>query len=169
MANLAQINRILEFLSEIDLPYQLIPLDDDTFLPGLKHNKGVLHIDVEKVQFPGDILHEAGHYAVCEPTERCFLDGNIYKTGLRHQRPKQQMMGEEMAATAWSVAAAIHLGFPLQVVFHEAGFRGSSESLIEAFEHGGGIGHPLLGAYQMTCPQQGFPAMSVWIRTISWL
>ncbi|KZN33162.1 hypothetical protein N480_24880 [Pseudoalteromonas luteoviolacea S2607] len=168
MANLEQINRILEFLSEIALPYQVIQLNDTTFLPGLRHNKGVLQIDVAKVQFPGDILHEAGHYAVCEPAERYLLDGNIYKTGLQNHRPKQQMMGEEMAATAWSVAAALYLGFPLQVVFHEAGYRGASASLIEAFENGGGIGHPLLGAFQMTCPQQGFPSMSTWIRTLSW-
>ncbi|TQF69733.1 hypothetical protein [Pseudoalteromonas luteoviolacea] len=168
MANLDQIKQILEFLSEINLPYQVTQFEEDTFLPGVRHNKGVLEISIEKVQYSGDILHEAGHYAVCEPTERQFLDGNIYKTGLQHQRAKQQMMGEEMAATAWSVAAAIHLGFSLQVVFHKAGFRGASESLITAFENGGGIGHPLLGAYQMTCPKRGFPHMSAWIRTLSW-
>ncbi|MCF2859102.1 hypothetical protein L1286_16575 [Pseudoalteromonas sp. SMS1] len=168
MANLDQIKQILRFLSEIELPYQMTELRSPTFLPGLRHNQGMLEIDVGKVQYPGDILHEAGHYAVCDPAERQFLDGNIYKTGLQHQRAKQQMMGEEMAATAWSVAAAIHLGFPLTVVFHEAGFRGASDSLIKAFESGGGIGHPLLGAYQMTCPKNGFPSMSVWVRTQTW-
>ncbi|MCF6438349.1 hypothetical protein L1077_02750 [Pseudoalteromonas luteoviolacea] len=163
-----QIKQVLGFLDEIGLPYKVVSFAKKTFLPGLRHNQGVLEIDMDKLIYPGDILHEAGHYAVCEPKERHLLDGDIYKTGLEHQRPKQQMMGEEMAATAWSVAAAKHLGFSLDVVFHDAGYRGNSQNLISAFEQGGGIGHPLLGAYQMSCKEQGFPKMQTWIRQVSW-
>ena len=36
--------------------------------------------------------------------------------------------GLEMAAIAWSYAAAIHLEIPPAVVFHEAGYRGGSKS-----------------------------------------
>ncbi|WP_235423503.1 hypothetical protein [Pseudoalteromonas luteoviolacea] len=169
MEHAQQVQLILNFLNEIDLPYRVLEFTGDTFLPGLRHSHGVLEIDLAKLRHPGDILHEAGHYAVCEPKERHLLDGDIYKTGLQHQRPKQQMMGEEMAATAWSVAAAKFLGFSLDVVFHDAGYRGNSDNLIQAFEQGGGIGHPLLGAYQMSCPEQGFPNMQAWIRTVSWV
>ncbi|ESP93081.1 hypothetical protein [Pseudoalteromonas luteoviolacea] len=168
MERAQQLKLILSFLTEIGLPYKLSSLGEDTFLPGLRHRQGRLEIDLNKLTYPGDILHEAGHYAVCEPTERHLLDGDIYKTGLKNSRPKQQMMGEEMAATAWSVAAAKYLGFSLDIVFHEAGYRGASESLISAFEQGGGIGHPLLSAYQMSCPEKGFPTMKMWIRTMSW-
>ncbi|AOT07275.1 hypothetical protein [Pseudoalteromonas luteoviolacea] len=169
MERAQQIQLVLSFLDEISLPYRVVSFEEKTFLPGLRHNQGMLEIDMDKLAYPGDILHEAGHYAVCEPKERHLLDGDIYKTGLKHQRPKQQMMGEEMAATAWSVAAAKHLGFSLDIVFHNAGYRGNSKSLISAFEQGGGIGHPLLGAYQMSCKEQGFPNMQTWIRKVSWV
>ncbi|MEJ2766032.1 hypothetical protein VV869_18930 [Photobacterium sp. MCCC 1A19761] len=159
---------ILSFLKQIGLPYELAPLQGKTFLPGVKLVASRLVIDEEQLLYSGDILHEAGHYAVCDPHERHLLDGDIYKNGLTHGRKKDRMHGEEMAAIAWSVAAIQHIGLPLEVVLHADGYRGASQSLIKAFREGGGFGYPLLNAWDMTCPEQGFPVMQRWIRELSW-
>ena len=155
---------ILSFLADIELPFELTTLQGKTFLPGLKLDQGKLLIDLEQLKYPGDILHEAGHIAVCEPTERDLLSDNVYQSG----RNKDWMHGEEMAAIAWSVAAIKSLGLPLNVVFHPDGYKGQSEALIEMFSNNEGFGFPLLGAWDMLDAERGFPYMQSWIRTLSW-
>jgi hypothetical protein len=159
----------MNFLAEIEVPFTLASIEQKTFLPGLLLQHGMLQIDLEKLVFPGDILHEAGHIAICEPKERPLLHGDVFKNGLLNGRKAQQMHGEEMAATAWAVAAITHLGLPLELVFHEQGYRGASKGLIEAFSDGRGFGFPLLRAWEMTDPQKGYPSMQKWIRGYSWL
>lgn len=160
---------ILNFLTEIELAFELQPITEKTFLPGLILKHGVLLIDKDKLLFPGDILHEAGHVAVCEPIFRECLKGNIFKNGLLVGREKQAMYGEEMAATAWAVAAAKHLSIPLDIIFHSDSYRGANNTLINDFESGNGFGFPLLQAWQMTCPEAGYPNMVKWIRDLRWV
>jgi len=57
---------------------------------------GVLSIDEMRLLYPGDILHEAGHIAVTSPDVR---GGSTFSS----------TPGEEMAAIAWSYAAALAL------------------------------------------------------------
>ena len=49
-----------------------------------------------------------------------------------------------MAAIAWSSAAVRKMGLPPEVVFHEAGYRGGSRSMIENFGSGHYPGVPFL-------------------------
>ncbi|GEK11613.1 hypothetical protein HUZ36_18855 [Pseudoalteromonas sp. McH1-7] len=161
--------RICDFLSEINLPYKLHSVEADTFLPGLKTVMGTLYIDTDKLMYPGDILHESGHIAVCEPIYRKQLHEDVYKNGLKNGREKQAMHAEEMAAIAWSVAAIQHIGLPIEVVLHQDGYKGASSNLIDAFKSGGGLGYPLLDAWEMTCPKAGFPKMKIWIRERRWI
>ncbi|MCG9761572.1 MULTISPECIES: hypothetical protein [Pseudoalteromonas] len=161
--------RICDFLTEINLPFRFKDVETDSFLPGLKTVNGTLYIDNEKLLYPGDILHEAGHIAVCEPIFRPQLNGDVYKNGLKNGREKQAMHGEEIAATAWSVAATSYLNLPIEVVFHEKAYKNARESLIDAFNTGGLFGQPLLTAWDMTCPREGFPKMQKWIRTHRWI
>ena len=161
--------RICDFLTEIQLPFRFHEVEENTFLPGLKTVKGTLYIDNEKLLYPGDILHEAGHIAVCEPIFRDQLHEDVYKNGLKNGREKQAMHGEEIAATAWSFAAMRHLNLPIEIVFHEKAHKGASASLIDAFNNGGLYGQPLLSAWDMTCPEQGFPKMQKWIRDHRWI
>ncbi|HFQ4904134.1 TPA: hypothetical protein ACGU4V_005043 [Vibrio vulnificus] len=161
--------KIMGFLTQIGVPFERASIEQKTFLPGLHLHHGVLQIDLDKLAFAGDILHEAGHIAVCEPQERQFLHGDIYKNGLLNGRESQLMHGEEMAATAWAVAAVTHLGLPLNLVFHEEGYRGGSNSLIDAFSQGKGFGFPLLVAWEMVDSEKGYPYMQKWIREMSWL
>ncbi len=160
----ATVKTILGFLTQIGLPYQECSIEQQTFLPGLRLEQGVLHIDTAKLLHPGDILHEAGHIAVCEPTERHLMSGDIYKSG----RNQSWMQGEEMAAIAWSVAASKFIGLPLEVVFHPHGYKGASEHYIKIFSEGEAFGTPLLRAWDMVDPDLGFPFMRIWLRDLSW-
>jgi hypothetical protein len=150
---------ILDFFREIKLPFELTQLGEETFMPGMTIVRGTLWIDPEKLQHPGDLLHEAGHIAVTPVERRHDLGGDMKKAGHRG--------GEEMAAIAWSWAALNHIGLAPEVVFHPQGYKGGSQSLIEAFTNRTGFGYPLLRAWLMCeAPEhtEGYPKMQRWLR-----
>jgi hypothetical protein len=152
--------RIAAFIAEIGLPIEAAALTSPTLLPGVTVAHGALLVDEARLAHPGDLLHEAGHLAVCDPAARASLD-DVSEDG-----------GEEMAAIAWSYAAARHLGIDPTVVFHPAGYRGGAQALLEAFDGGGGPGQPLLEWFGMTLGAkaaaaavgQPYPHMLRWLR-----
>jgi hypothetical protein len=152
-------DRIVTFLREIGLAVHERALPAETFVPGILIENGSLVIDRSRLTYPGDLLHEAGHIAVTPPSQRAALDGNLNST-----------QADEIAAQAWSFAAAIHVGIDPAVVFHPAGYRGSSHSLIAAFSAPCGPGVPLLDWFGLTKMQDDgsgapvFPRMSRWLR-----
>jgi hypothetical protein len=147
------VETIAGFFAEIGLPCQFAELSGPTFLPGVAILRGVLTIDREKLLYPGDVLHEAGHMAVLSPAERTAADGDVGPDG-----------GMEMAAIAWSYAAALHLGIPVEVLFHDEGYRGGASALRENFAQRRFIGVPLLAWMGLTTGA-GFPAMDRWLRS----
>jgi hypothetical protein len=108
---------------------------------------------------PGDILHEAGHLAVTDPLKR--------DTPQLSSTP-----ADEMTSIAWSYAALRHLALDPAIVFHEAGYKGESASLIENFTAGYYFGVPLLQLYGMALePRRAtetgvepYPHMLRWLR-----
>jgi hypothetical protein len=50
------------------LEYRSLP--QTTFVPGLDLGSKSIYIDQGKLQFPGDLLHEAGHLAVTAARQR---------------------------------------------------------------------------------------------------
>lgn len=56
--------KIADFLNEIGLAVRAASLDEETFLPGILIRKGEILVDEEKLLYPGDLLHEAGHLAI---------------------------------------------------------------------------------------------------------
>ena len=153
----AVLDRMIGFIRDLDIPVEQTELADDTFLPGLDIRNGALLVDVEKLKYPGDILHEAGHIAVAEQERRNSANFKPTK-------------GEEMAAMAWSFAAAKHLDLPVDCVFHGEGYQDNSENLIAAFETGEGPGVPLLVWMGLTGQKSSpayngqtyFPKMEKW-------
>jgi len=149
--------RIIAFIESIgiEVATKSIP---SSFLPGVTIEQGTLFFDPERLLHCGDLLHEAGHIAVTAPEERF--------------RAVDPDAGLEMAAIAWSWAALKHLELPADVVFHEGGYRGASQSIIEAFQTGPGFGVPLLEWVGMTATGQRaeeagvapFPHMLRWVR-----
>jgi hypothetical protein len=147
------VETIAGFFAEIGLPFRFAELPDPTFLPGVSIQRGVLTIDREKLLYPGDLLHEAGHLAVLPAADRAGMDGDVGPDG-----------GMEMAAIAWSYAAALHLGIPVEVVFHDDGYLGGAANLRENFALRRYIGVPLLEWMELTAGGR-FPAMDRWLRS----
>ena len=151
--------RMAAFVRGIGIDVRAEPLPDGTFLPGLDIRHGAVVVDEERLSYPGDLLHEAGHVAVAPPEQRAAPalspDG-----------------GDEMAALAWSYAAARHLGLEAGVVFHPHGYKGGGPWLAETFDAGSYIGLPLLQFYGMSVDEkfaaergvEPYPHMLRWVR-----
>jgi hypothetical protein len=152
-------DRLVHFIRGIGIEVRHAALDGPCFLPGLDMRRGAIFIDESRWLHPGDILHEAGHLAVAAPEER----------SAENLSPSA---GDEMAAIAWSYAAAVHLGLAASIVFHADGYRGGAGALVENFEAGRYIGAPLLHYYGMAIePRQAkpggvppYPHMLRWLR-----
>lgn len=127
---------VLPFFDEIGILYRYEEIPGQTFLPGLKMRNGVLLIDQQKLLYPGDILHEAGHLACMPPRIRKKMNDDL-EPGSLHE-------GGELMAMAWSYAACLHLNISPLVVFHEHGYKGGGQHLADTFASGVGIGVPML-------------------------
>ena len=153
----------VNFVRQIGIPVELEPDDSPSFLPGVRLKSGGLSIDPARLLHPGDILHEAGHLATLPYHIRRTLDGTLPDTDLHR--------GAEMMTLAWSYAACLHLQIPPAVVFHEHGYKGEHQNLINAFESGQYIGLPLLQYYGMAYDEKNakqfnakpFPHMISWV------
>jgi hypothetical protein len=155
-------NTIVAFLRSIGLIVRAGSVPEQTFVPGIWIDHGALVVDDAGLQFPGDLLHEAGHLAVAPPERRPAMVGDAGADA-----------AEEMMAIAWSYAAVVHLRLDPAVVFHPAGYRGQSAALIENFQQGRYIGVPMLQWLGMTYDAIRAPAYQVapyphmvqWLRT----
>ena len=152
--------RIITFLGEIGIPVTVEALGEDTLLPAMTVRCGALVVDPDRLTWPGDLLHEAGHIAVTDPATRVSLC----------EVPSDP--AEEMAAIAWSYAAAVEIGLDPRIVFHDEGYVGGGGYLADAFAGGGSPGLPMLQWFGMTldkrnAEKQGvapFPHMLRWLR-----
>jgi len=151
--------QLIEFLRSIGLPVIERPIASSTVLPGIDVDRGSLVVDRAALKYPGDLLHEAGHLAVVPSLEREQMHANVGDDG-----------GLEMAAIAWSYAAAVHLGLSPSVVFHPDGYRGEAASLAENFVQGRYFGVPLLVWRGLTDPATApagsagaYPRMKRWL------
>ena len=134
--NTSTIISILEFLHFAGISVVLKPLTCATFLPGLQLDNGALVIDLDKLLYPGDILHEAGHLATMPPAVRQTMTDTLENEDI-HQ-------GGEIMALCWSYAAAIHMGLDPGIVFHADGYKGEHAHILENFSQRNFIGLPLL-------------------------
>ena len=149
---------ILAFLERIGIGVSLQPLGDDTFLPGVTIRDGTLVADPAKLRWPSDLLHEAGHIAVTAPEDRATLNA------------VPDDPGEEMAALAWSYAAAVEIGLDPRLLFHD-GYKGGGAALASGFAAGQGVGAPMLAWYGMCSephrtddPLEPYPKLTRWLR-----
>src|SRR5262245_6901924 len=113
------VEKLTAFVRSIGIDVRAEALDVPTFLPGIDICRGAIVLDEPKLTYPGDILHEAGHVAVSDPATR-------------RTAPVSTDPGEEMAASAWSYAAARKLDIDPAIVFHD-GFKGGGPNMVENF------------------------------------
>jgi hypothetical protein len=157
-------DRIAAFLNEIGISTTSAKLDTETFLPGILVNGGGLLVDEEKLAFPGDLLHEAGHLAVAPANFRNNLSDEVIL-------PDVNLDVLEMQAIIWSYAACVHLEIDPRIVFHEGGYRGKSENLLFNFSLGVFPGLNGLEENEMAYSErkareigvQPFPVMQKWL------
>ena len=131
------LRRIRAFLDRVGIPHHERTLEGACFLPGLRIEGGAILVDLERLSYPGDLLHEAGHIALERPSARAHLSQEV----LGHRPPAQS---EEIGVLLWTFLAAREIGLPSEVVFHAGGYRGESSWLMSQFEAGTWIGLPLL-------------------------
>jgi hypothetical protein len=149
------------FLASIGLKTAPVVVPEAGFLDGLMISHGVLLIDEIRLAYPGDLLHEAGHLAVVPGEKRKLLYGNAGSDP-----------GEEMAAIAWSYAAALYLGIDPAVVFHSSGYSGGSQAILQNFSQGRYFGVPMLEWFGLTADKKTaallqvsrYPHMLKWLR-----
>lgn len=158
------INKIAQFLNEIGIPTIPAKFDPETFLPGIMVSEGTLRVDEEKLAFPGDLLHEAGHLAVAPAEIRHLLGGEVIV-------PQADLDTLETEAIAWSYAACIYLQIEPRIVFHEKGYKGKSANILFNFSLGIFFGLSGLEEKGMTFSERSaretgvapFPAMQKWL------
>ena len=151
---------IVRFLTGIGLQVVYEDLPDDTWFPGVLVRRGELVVDHVRLNYPGDILHEAGHVAMIPAELRTTASGDVNFGG-----------SVELSATAWSYAALVDLGLPASVVFHPESYRGEGDHYREVFESGRYFGIPLMQRAGMTCDTARalrlgvapYPAMQRWL------
>lgn len=163
-SNSENLQKCIRFIESIGITVIEKELDDTCFLPGLLLGNNTIYIDYNKIKYPGDILHEAGHIAVTTPNERELIG----TTDIPDNWPSQ---GDEIAAILWSYAALTHLDLPSEFVFHNDGYKGQSQWYIENFRSQNFIGLPLLQWFGMAHPtneifnsEYTFPKMKQWMR-----
>ena len=160
------VSKITAFINETGIECRPGLLAHATFLPAIDIQQGCIIYDPEQLKHPGDLLHEAGHLAVLRPQHR------------REAHSPDNVSGDldaaaaEMAAIAWSWAASRHLDIAPEILFHQDGYKGASDSLIANFGSGRYLGVPILqwigktreprpGA---TADDQTYPKLIHWLR-----
>jgi hypothetical protein len=157
--------KCVNFLNSIGIKTIYRKIEADSFLPGLLLENGNIIIDKDTLEHAGDILHEAGHLAVVSTAHRPRLTAkNMIKRTNRE--------GEEMMAIAWSYAVCMHLEVDPFFVFHEQGYRGGSEQIVDSCSKNDYMGLLMLQAIGMTTdgkqalsePVSPYPHMIKWLR-----
>ena len=157
--------QIVDFLLAIGIPVLPSQPEGECFLPGIRIEEGKLLVDEERLKYPGDLLHEAGHLAVAPGDVRSGLSGEVVIPGA-------DMSTVEVQATAWAYAAVTHLGLDPSVLFHEGGYDGKSKGLIFTYGLGVYLGANTLQDIRMTAIGEmarslevpPYPHMLKWIR-----
>jgi hypothetical protein len=147
---------IVDFIRGLGIAVETGSLPRDGFLPAIEVRDGRLIYDPERLQYPGDLLHEAGHIAVTDAASRPTVS-TFDSDG-----------GDEMAAIAWSYAAALAAKIDPCIVFHDQGYKGEGASIAENFAEGRYVGVPMLQYYGLArlAADDGekYPAMIKWLR-----
>jgi len=157
------VETITNFVESIGLSVITRAIEEDTFLPGLLLENGKIVIDPDKLLYPGDILHEAGHLAAYEPAVRETIGDPL---------PEYMSAGFEMMAMAWSYAACLYINLDPAIVFHDNGYRGAGSHILETYDSGSYIGLPMLQYLGLAYDKKRaaelnalpYPSMLRWLR-----
>jgi hypothetical protein len=133
--------KIARFLIELGFDVRSGELPQTMFLPGVTVINGGIVADESRLLSGGDLLHEAGHLAMMTPADRKRVNHDAGG-------------GSELSATAWSYAAALHLGLDGSVVFYPGSFKGEGPNVLQYFRQGLYYGVPMLQRWGLTADVQ---------------
>ena len=161
----SNLERIASFLKSIGIPVTEGPVAPSALLPGVDIVDGGIVYDRDRLTWPGDLLHEAGHIAVIPAALRPRLGGKL----------GEDVMAEragEAEATAWAWAALVAIGLDPKVLFHEGGYQGRSPDLAFSYSMGSYPGAGGLIANGMALPASDaakralppYPHLIRWLR-----
>jgi hypothetical protein len=160
MADTEILTRTIQFVRSVGISVEERPIARTTLVPGVDIVDGGLVIDTNRLCRPADILHEAAHIALTNPSDRVMLDGTISSSP-----------AEEMAAIGWTWAAARHLQIEAEDVFHDEVISGNGPWLREMFIEGSYVGVPMLEYWGLAarrkpdvCEPKPYPYMIRWVR-----
>jgi hypothetical protein len=146
------IEKMTTFVDQIGLTHSEGSVPEGARIPGISLSNGALVIDSTSLKYPGDVLYMAGLLATASPAQRPNVESET--------KPEP---AHEMAAMAWSYAAALHLEIDPKIVFHEGGYQEGGDQLVAQFASDRPVGAPMLQWFQMT---DSFPQMNHWLRTV---
>lgn len=157
--------KMVDFIRDIGIEIVETPLDVETFIPGIYIEQGKLLVDEQKLLYPGDLLHEAGHIAMIPGHLRHYATGNVGKVD-------QIGNSYEIEAIAWSWAAVTALGIDPEMLFHNKGYKGGAQALLLNFQLGvyfgiAGIEEAGIAYSNHKAAELGiepFPAVQKWLR-----
>jgi SM-20-related protein len=156
----ALLARIIDFIRSLGIEVTEAEMHRATLVPGIDIQRGGLVVKEARMCKPADLLHEAAHIALTSANRRPALDGTITSSP-----------AEEMAAIAWTWAAAKHLQIDPGEVFHQEVISGNGPALLENFSGGHYVGVPMLQYWRMTREKPGpaddgepYPHMTRWMR-----
>lgn len=156
---------IFDFIAHAGIDIAEARLPADTFLPGIELRNGGIAVDPDKLVWPGDLLHEAGHLAVLPAALRLEAhEDQPNAAGIEH--------AGELEAMAWAWAAVVELGLPAEVLIHAGGYNGKSGDLLQMYAFGVYPGLKGLCEAGMTaapgftrdCGAVRYPRMLRWLR-----
>lgn len=161
---IALLDVCIEFLHQIGIETTFRKIGNKSFLPGLLINKGMIIIDKDALEHPGDILHEAGHIAVVPSADRRSLS----EKGIIKRKNRE---AEEIMAIAWSYAACIHLEIDPFFVFHEQGYRGGRDYITDSCHAKSYIGLSMLEKIGLTTNEKNARRLNIpsYPHMIKWL
>lgn len=139
---------IAAFLESLDIAVRPTRITHKTLVLGVDIHEGGLIVDEPQLVSPADPLHEGGHLALTPRALRRELYGTINST------PAQ-----EVSVLAWQWAAALHIGIPVERMFHEQCVGDMGPTLLENFSEGRYVGVPMLRKWGMTFD---YPRMVRW-------
>jgi hypothetical protein len=179
---MTDLDKIIRFLTGIGFRVEREIRDRPTQLPGVFLDGMTIYVELPKLLWPGDILHEAGHMAVIPEVFRPHLSGDVEKSlaplALEYSVTQQEILlpdgSEDMIqrgliqcgepeAQAWSYAAALEAGIDPALVFHADAYEGESESTLLRFSLGQHFGVHGLAAAKMTTIKS-YPTMLRWLQ-----
>lgn len=151
------VDLFLSFSKEIGIP--LIPqtLTKNEQLLGLKAEHGCICYDLDKIQYPGDILKLTARMAICTPQIRSQLMG----AGIENDNLKEK---REIAALLWVYAACNKLNVDVNIVLQNDKTKGETEWYFDNFNRRNYIGLSLLCSMQLA-EKESFPTMKGWLRS----